>query len=227
MSKAHSGSFRRIRLWCTLLLGVVALLITPEHWRVVTRLLLAWNVTVWSYLLLILLLMRDASHHTIRALAQQEDKRAPVVLLIMSLAALASLLAIVWELAGLAEQKLFLRLAHQALTVATLLGSWLLLGVLFTLHYARFYYQSSAEHRPLKFLSHHDLADPNSTHNEHPNYWDFLYFSFTISVAAQTADVAIYSRALRKVVLGHAVLCFFFNFAILGLSINIAAGLLH
>ena len=56
-----------------------------------------------------------------------------------------------------------------------------------------------------------------------PNYWDFLYFSFTIAVAAQTSDVAVLSRPARKAVLAQSVLSFFFNAAILGLSVNIAA----
>ena len=52
-----------------------------------------------------------------------------------------------------------------------------------------------------------------------------LYFAFTISVAVQTSDVAVASRALRKSVLAHSLICFVFNAAIIGLSINIAAGL--
>ena len=60
-----------------------------------------------------------------------------------------------------------------------------------------------------------------------PNYWDFLYFSFTISVAVQTSDVTVRCRRMRQVVLGQSVLCFFYNLAILGLSINIAASLIN
>ena len=69
------------------------------------------------------------------------------------------------------------------------------------------------------------LAFPDQ--NLQPNYWDFLYFSFTICVAVQTSDVAVKSRLLRQVVLAQSVLCFFFNLAILGLSINIAASLIN
>ncbi|MFD2273819.1 DUF1345 domain-containing protein [Undibacterium arcticum] len=60
---------------------------------------------------------------------------------------------------------------------------------------------------------------------QQPNYWDFLYFAFTIAVAAQTADINIQSRSMRKAVLAQSVLSFLFNAAILGFSINIAAGL--
>jgi uncharacterized membrane protein len=77
------------------------------------------------------------------------------------------------------------------------------------------FYRSHANHRPLAF--------PDA--EENPDYWDFLYFSFTIAVAAQTSDVALMSRSMRKVVLAQSILSFVFNAAILGLSINIAASL--
>jgi uncharacterized membrane protein len=47
-----------------------------------------------------------------------------------------------------------------------------------------------------------------------------------IGVACQTADVNISSPAIRRVVLVHCVLAFFFNSAVLALMINIAAGLI-
>ncbi|EEQ00077.1 DUF1345 domain-containing membrane protein [Yersinia ruckeri] len=60
-----------------------------------------------------------------------------------------------------------------------------------------------------------------------PTYWDFLYFAFTIGVASQTADVSIGSPDVRRVVLFQSVLSFIFNMTILGLSINVGAGLLN
>lgn len=59
-----------------------------------------------------------------------------------------------------------------------------------------------------------------------PDYWDFHYFSFTISVAVQTSDVGVGGRGMRRVVLAHSLVGFVFNTAILGFTINIAAGLL-
>ena len=58
-----------------------------------------------------------------------------------------------------------------------------------------------------------------------PAYWDFLYFSFTIAVPAQTADISLGSRAMRKTVLAKSVLSFLFNSVIIGMSINISAEL--
>jgi len=107
------------------------------------------------------------------------------------------------------------RLAHYAFTGATVVGSWCLLATLFAFHYARAYYRSPAERRALRF------PDGETC----PDYWDFLYFSFTIAVAAQTSDVSVMSRPMRRIVLAQSVLGFFYNVAILGLAINIAAGL--
>ncbi len=160
-------------------------------------------------------LMMRASHVRVRAIAEQEDKSAIVILTIMSIAAVVSIAAIILELATLKGLPLSYRMAHYAFTGATVIGSWLLVAILFTFHYARIFYRSPLAHRALSFPDKKEELD----------YWDFLYFSFTIAVAAQTSDVSIMSSAMRKTVLAQAVLSFLFNVAILGLSINIAAGL--
>ena len=62
--------------------------------------------------------------------------------------------------------------------------------------------------------------------DEPPDYRDFLYYSFVIGCAAQTADVATTSRDMRMVSLIHGVVAFAFNTAILALMINVGASLL-
>jgi uncharacterized membrane protein len=59
-----------------------------------------------------------------------------------------------------------------------------------------------------------------------PDYWDFLYFSLGIGMTCQVSDVPINSRLLRRLVLIHEVLTFFFNTVILALAINILASLI-
>jgi uncharacterized membrane protein len=95
------------------------------------------------------------------------------------------------------------------------LSSWLLLAVIYTFHYARLYYRSPSDKRSLRF--------PDDEQN--PDYWDFLYFSLTIAVAAQTSDISVMSRTMRKAVMAQSVISFVFNAAIIGMSINIAAGM--
>lgn len=193
--------------------GAAVALLLPSEWMPVTRALVGWNVAVWSYLCLMAWLMARANHARVRKIAEQEDEGAVAVLAIMSIAATLSLAAIVFDLATLKGEQSSLRFLHYLITGLTIFGSWCLLAIIFTFHYAREFYRSHADSRPLRF--------PDG--EQHPDYWDFLYFSFTIAVAVQTSDVTVMTRAVRKVVLAQSILSFVFNAAILGFSVNIAA----
>jgi len=216
MHPVHRFARHRPRLTISIVTGLVVGFALPPQWQTLTRGLAGWNVAVWSYLLATGWLMVRSSHAKVRTIAEQEDKSASAVLAILSVAAIISLAAIILEMSAVKELSLGHRLGHYAFTAATVSGSWLLVGTLFTFHYAHMFYRVPLDQRPLVFPG-----------NElDPDYWDFLYFSFTIAVAAQTSDVLIKSRSMRKVALAQSILSFLFNVAILGFSINIAAGLI-
>jgi uncharacterized membrane protein len=198
-------------------LGVVVGLLLPESERPLTRALIGWNATVWVYLLTMAWLMMRADHRKVRAIAGQQDESAGLVLFSLTIAAVLSISAIVFELGAMHNLSPEQRALRYAFTAVTVLGSWFLVGVLFCFHYAHLYYRASGAKLPLLFPG--ELKEPD--------YWDFLYFSFTIAVAAQTSDVTVVSRTMRKLVVGQSILSFFFNVAILGFSINIAAGMLN
>ncbi|HVZ43962.1 MAG TPA: DUF1345 domain-containing protein [Ramlibacter sp.] len=205
----------RPRLAAASALGFVSFFLLPPGWPFVTRALVAWNAGVWCYLALMGWHMLRASAAQLREIAQQEDASTATMLAVLSAAAMLSVAAIVLELAATRGNSAAQALPHYGLTILTILGSWLLVGVIYTFHYAHLFYSADASSRPLRFPD-----DP-----QHPRYIDFLYFSFTISVAAQTADVSVLSSTMRAAVLAQSVLAFLFNVAILGLTINIAAGL--
>jgi uncharacterized membrane protein len=198
-------------------LGAVVGPFLPHAWPWLTRLLVAWDAGVWGYLLTMAWMMMRADHRQVKRIAARQDERSPVILATLCVAALASLAAIVSQLSALKEVAGDDRAWHYGLVVLTLLGSWFLVGTLFTFHYAHLYYTEPGSVAPLAF--------PDGTRQ--PDYWDFLYFSFTIAVAAQTSDVTVRTPLMRKLVLGQSVLSFFFNLVILGLSINIAAGIIN
>lgn len=216
MRPFHQIVHTRPRLTIAIATGVaVGLLLPPLHWNLVTRALIGWNVTVWFYLCLMGWLMARANQARVRRIAEQEEKNAVVILAVMSVAAIASIAAIVFELSTIKDLPFSRRLIHYAFTGSTVIGSWCLVATLFTFHYAQVFYRSPVGKRALRFPDNEENLD----------YWDFLYFSFTIAVAAQTSDVSVMTRSLRKTVLAQSILSFLFNVAILGLSINIAAGL--
>jgi len=204
-----------------LMLGVAVGILVPDrnmgHGSDLRRALIGWNSGVWSYLLIMAWTMFRADHSRVRAIAERQDESGGAVLGAVVVGAILSVYAIVTELANMKEASEHVKALHYGFTALTVIGSWLLVGVMYCFHYAHIYYTASKHALPLEFPDQHTQ----------PNYWDFLYFSFTLSVAVQTSDVTVRTRAMRKLVLGHCVLAFFFNLVILGLSVNIAASLVN
>jgi uncharacterized membrane protein len=62
---------------------------------------------------------------------------------------------------------------------------------------------------------------------EHPDYRDFAYTAFTIGMTFQVSDTDITQRAMRRQVLRHAIVSFFFGAVILSTTVNVIAGLLN
>jgi uncharacterized membrane protein len=145
----------------------------------------------------------------------EEDETAPFLLVVVTVAALLSLIAIVEPLASLRHVVGRERIGHFALAAATLIDSWLLVPTMFTTHYADMFYSVGKAERPLSFPQ-----------TEMPAFWDFAYFSFTIAAACQTADVLTTRSSIRKVVIAHELISFLFNASILGFAINVTAGLI-
>lgn len=213
-SRFRQIGLHRPRLLVAAVLGAASFFFLPDTWTFTARVLVAWNLGVWPYLAALVWLMVRTSTEGVRSISSQEDASSAGLLVLMVIAAVLSLVAIMVELAHGREAGESAAFVY-SITVLTVAGSWLLVGALYTFHYAHLYYSAASNRLPLQF--------PEQLKS--PAYADFMYFAFTISVAAQTADVAVRTTAMRTTVLGQSVLCFFFNLAILGLSINIAAGL--
>lgn len=202
------------RLSTAAVLGLAVGILAPAE-TIISKILFGWNAGVWTYLVLMLWLTIRAKAADVKRIAEVEDENAGLVLFMVCIAAIASLATITFELVGTKGLDTAERLLHYGFTGLTVIGSWLLIGMIFSVHYARLYYTWEGKEPALRF------AEGLLT----PNYWDFLYFSFTIGVAVQTSDVGVATRNLRKIVLAQSLIGFLFNTAILGFSINIAAGL--
>ncbi|HEY3697970.1 MAG TPA: DUF1345 domain-containing protein [Spongiibacteraceae bacterium] len=207
----------RPRLFLSVFAGVVLASLLPPAatLQTVTRFIIGWNFGVVLYLLLSGCMMGSSPEH-IRYRAQSQDEGKWLILILVIIAAVASMTAIVVEL-GLAKTlQNEHRYAHISLAAFTILSSWVFTHVMFALHYAHDYYLELNEH------SNPGLQFPN---DDAPDYGDFLYFAFVIGTSAQTADVNFVSKPMRRLGLLHCVLAFIFNTTVLALTINIAAGL--
>jgi uncharacterized membrane protein len=203
------------RLWISFIAGTALFFFLPRDWSVLSRVLVCWNGGAVLFLTLIFIWMTRLTAAQICTKYIEEDATAPFILVLVVLAAVASLFAIVEPLATIKQVSGSVRAAHFALAALTLINSWLLVPTMFTTHYADMFYSVSAEDRPLHF--------PNTPE---PVFWDFAYFSFTIAAACQTADVSTQQAGMRRVVIAHTLISFLFNASILGFAINVTAGLI-
>ncbi len=209
----------RPRVYGGAVAGGLALFLLPRDWPPMARSSLAWDVGGFVYLFFAFRLIFTCGADRIKARAARRDDSRIVILAIILLAIAASFAAI----AGLISEakspatdsitKIYLA----ALAVITILTSWFVTQVAFALHYAHDYYGPEAGSDAGA-----GLVFPGC---EMPDYWDFLYFSTSIGATSQTSDTSIRSRALRRLVTLHAAVAFFFNTAVLALTVNIAASL--
>jgi uncharacterized membrane protein len=212
----------RPRLLSCILVGAVGMLVMPVGWHLTSRLLIAWNFSIVLYLVLAVTMMARATEVSIRRRAAMIDESRFVILVVSVLAALMSLVAIVMHLAAVKDMHGTLRLLHLGLAASTILTAWTFIHIIFAQHYAHEYFVERASEKDLPAEERGGLHFPGSGN---PDYLDFLYFSFVIGVAAQTADVEICTKPMRRVALVHCVVSFFFNTTVLALTINIAASL--
>ncbi len=155
----------------------------------------------------------------IRERAAHEDQGKAVILLLILTACAASLVAVALELSQAKAAVGLEQAIRVGAAVATIALSWLLMQVVFALHYAHTYYSPQAD----GIGDAGGLAFPGG---EAPDYWDFLHFSIVIGVACQTADIAFTSRTQRRLGTLHGLIAFAFNTMVVALAINLVSALI-
>ena len=199
----------RIKLILSLALGIAVALLLPSEWRLTTRCLIGWDVSMIFYLSIVSWIVARSEVSHIRQHAEQEDEGRIAVLFLTVIATLASLAAIV-ALLGKGDDKS--DPSQLTFAIATILLSWAFVHSIFALHYAHEFYTETPQASGLKFPG-----------GDKPDYLDFCYFAFVIGMTFQVSDVSISSRRIRRTVLAHGILSFLFNVTLLAIMINIAA----
>lgn len=198
------------RLWCAIALGCLIYLLLPDSLRLVTRILVAWDIGLVAYLSAAAVMMGRTKAGDIRLCAKAQDEGAFAISVLTVTSAFASLGAIFCELAdsGGTPPGPW----SYALAIVTVVLSWLFIHTIFALHYAHDFYGDGKRANGLKFPG-----------DDKPDYWDFVYFAFVIGMTFQVSDVAITNRWIRRSVVSHGVLSFFFTTTVVALTVNMAA----
>ena len=202
------------------LLTLLALTYLPNSWSLDSRLIIAWDLTCGSFLTATFLMMSECDDRKIRARAAREDEGQHIILGLAIVAAVASFIAIGFELSEAKAAHGLEKWIRILIAFGTVAGSWLFVQMVFALHYAHEFYgedetAGSGVHR----------GGLNFPEDDTPDYWDFLHFAAIIGVAAQTADVAFTSKSFRRTGTVHGIVAFVFNTVVLALTINLLASL--
>jgi uncharacterized membrane protein len=201
--------YGRPRTFIAMAVGIVAFFFLPGSLRLVTRLLVSWDIFVALYLVLVFtMVFRSGLRHIRRNAVLQDDGRF-LILLVTALGAFASIAAIVFELGASNRSGPGLVLA-----TVTIALSWAAVHTGFSLHYAHEYYRNGKPG---------GLQFPSGDQHEEADYWDFVYFSFVIGMTAQVSDVGITDKIIRRTATVHGIISFVFNTALVALMVNIAA----
>lgn len=174
------------------------------------RALAAGDAFFVVYLTLLAIFAARATPESTMRYARLEDEGLSLIALLTLAAVGFSLTAIITVVTSAETIEGF---ALIAAIISVPLG-WLTVHTSVALHYARLYYAEEEDGG-----SHEGLNFPC---DEDPDVLDFLYFSLVLGMTAQTSDIEITGRRMRRSALAHSVVSFFYNTVILALTVNVA-----
>ena len=209
----------RPRVYLAALAALAAFALLPRSLSGSVREALIWIVAALVYLGVAGRMMVKSSSETIASRAARQDDSRMVIISLILVAVASSFISIAGLMTEAKEATRQVKLLFLSLAALTIVVSWFVMQMTFTLHYAHEFYRPSVRGRDEMS----GLVFPGETK---PDYWDFLYFATSIGATSQTSDVGIRSRAIRRLVTVHSVISFFFNSAVLALTINLAASLI-
>jgi uncharacterized membrane protein len=203
------------RLTWSLAVSALTLFMLPARFAMELRAVAAWDAFAGTALLLTwytILTLRPAQIH---ASARREDPSRAASLVLVLMGAVASLMAVLLLLKASAGTVGGARTQAILLSLSAVALAWMLIHTVFTVRYAHLYHDASptalAENGPLDFPGTEGL----------PDYLDFAYFAFVVGMTAQTSDVSIRGRRIRRTALMHGVIAWVFNTSVVALLISV------
>ncbi|MEO6717452.1 MAG: DUF1345 domain-containing protein [Novosphingobium sp.] len=181
------------------------------HWS--NALVRGFNLAAIVFTISLWPLRRDHTAAQMRIHAKENDANRALVLLVTAVVSLAILAAIASDLpsAKHGDSWAVIKL------VFTLTMAWTFTNLVFMLHYAHSHYGETREGKGHRG----GFEFPGTTE---PDYWDFLYFSFTAGMSFAASDVNVTCGRVRRVLVVHCLLSFIFNIGVIAFTINALSG---
>jgi uncharacterized membrane protein len=187
-------------------------------WIQEVAILVGWILGVGSYLFLLGCVIFMADGPMTQRRVSKDDPSPKYLLIVLTVVALLGNATVGIILTSVGNRPAAHARSLLALGVLSVVLSWFLLHTAFGQQYARLYYDESDEQgRPFPGGMRRGFTFPGT---DLPNYLDFLYVAFTLGLTYAMSDVSVNSDQLRRLVLIHSVISFFFYSTVLGVVLN-------
>ncbi len=213
-SRRRSGraASSRVRLLACLGVGALAAAVALLlGWQALAP-LVGWDAAAAVFICWVVTLVSRAGQAETEQLAGAEDSSGPVADVVLLAAAVASLVGVGVLLTQGAAKGVPSPSVAIAVGLVTVVLSWAVVHLIFTIRYARLYYAAK--------VGGIDFNGPDQ-----PRYADFAYVAFTIGMTFQVSDTDLTDQRIRATALRHALLSYLFGAVILASTINLLAGL--
>jgi uncharacterized membrane protein len=144
--------------------------------------------------------------------AHREDPTSGISEALTLIASVASIGAVIILIVASKDDHGIAKVLVPVLAVLSLALSWFLIHTLFTLRYARLYFDGTP-------------GGVDFNQSAGPRYLDFAYLAFTLGMTYQVSDTSLQTSQIRGVALRQALLSYLFGAVILAATINLVAGL--
>jgi uncharacterized membrane protein len=196
------------------LFGLLTAVAIPSELGLPLRSVAGWNTAAAVMLTLAWWLVLRSGIPETRVRAAHYDPGRRLVWVLVTVASTVSICAVAVVLRDARTQAPLAKGLFVTLCMIAVVASWFLTHTAYTLRYAHLYYRDDAEGEG-------GVVFPG---DQKPCYADFAYFAFTIGMCFQVSDMQVTSPQIRRAVLGHALLSFAYNTAILAMALNVVLG---
>lgn len=206
-----------------LVVGVVTYMLIPffSHATHRVRFTIGWDFGATCALAVMYAYLRNSSAMQMKRTAEEQDVSKWFALALSLAGAAASLVLITSEMPLVKQARDLEQALRIVWVIYTVVLSWAFIQTVFALHYAHDFYMAIDVRDEAPHPGSLPLRFPNE---RTPTYGDFLYFSFTIGMTFQVSDVQVADPAMRRLVLAHGIIAFFYATGIVALAINLVAG---
>ena len=193
-----------------LAVGVVIAFVAP--WQL--SVLVGWDVTALLLVTWVAIAIGRLDAAKTAEFASSEDNSRGTTRLLIVAACVVTLPGVAFALALARDLDGPMKSLLTGASVLTVMSSWALVHVTFMLRYADLYFTDTPG----------GVDFPNE---DHPDFSDFAYLAFTIGMTFQVSDTNIERRSIRRAIFRHALLSYLFGAVIVGVTINVIAGLFN